>query len=202
MNNTTFFARKNRVLLAFVFSSIIHPAFTQILLDPNSQPRFVNPLPVPAVIDARDGGKFTIGITQFDQWLGLVDPGTQQPLRTKVWGYNGMYPGPTILAKKDVPVEVFWHNNLVDAGNKPLQHFLTVDPSIHWALNKTANWRSYGVPVVTHLHGGHTESASDGLPEAWYTPNFALKGPGFVKGDVLPYRYSNSQQAATVWYHD
>jgi spore coat protein A len=202
MNNTTNFARKNGILLALVFSSLVQPSFSQSLLSPYSQPQFVNPLPVPAVIDARDGGKFTIGITQFEQWLGLVDPGTKQPLKTKVWGYHGMYPGPTILAKKDVPVEVFWQNNLVDGTNKPLPHLLPVDPTIHWALDETANWRQSGIPVVTHLHGGHTESASDGLPDAWYTPNFALKGPGFVKGDVLPYYYSNTQQAATVWYHD
>jgi spore coat protein A len=202
MKNTTTFAGKNTILLVLVFSLFVHPAFDQTLLSPYSQPQFVNPLPVPAVIDARDGGKFTIGITQFEQWLGLVDPGTKQPLKTKVWGYHGMYPGPTILAKKDVPVEVFWQNNLVDGSNKPLHHLLPVDPTIHWAFEKTGNWRNDGIPVVTHLHGGHTESASDGLPDAWYTPNFALKGPGFVKGDVLPYYYSNTQQAATVWYHD
>jgi len=187
MNNTTTFGRKNTILLALVFSLLVHPAFNQSLLSPYSQPQFVNPLPVPAVIDARDGGKFAIGVTQFEQWLGLVDPGTKQPLKTKVWGYHGMYPGPTILAKKDVPVEVFWNNNLVDGSNKPLHHLLPVDPTIHWALNKTVNWRQSGIPMVTHLHGGHTESASDGLPDAWYTPNFALKGPGFVKGDILPY---------------
>jgi spore coat protein A, manganese oxidase len=64
------------------------------------------------------------------------------------------------------------------------------------------DWRQAGVPVVTHLHGGHTESASDGLPDAWFTPNFALKGHGFIKGDVVPYHYSNTQEAATIWYHD
>jgi spore coat protein A len=58
------------------------------------------------------------------------------------------------------------------------------------------------VPVVTHLHGGHTESASDGLPDAWFTPNFSLKGRGFIKGDAEPYHYSNTQEAATTWYHD
>jgi hypothetical protein len=57
-------------------------------------------LPIPSIIDGRNGGLFTIGISQFDQWLGLVDPATKAPLQTKVWGYNGSYPGPTILAQK------------------------------------------------------------------------------------------------------
>jgi spore coat protein A len=53
--------------------------------------------------------------------------------------------------------------------------------------------------LVTHLHGGHTESASDGLPEAWYTRNFRETGRDFVK---RLYKYDNDQQAATLWYHD
>ena len=174
----------------------------QTLLNPKTQLQFVNSLPVPSVIDGRNGGLFTIGISQFEQWLGLVDPITQQPMQTKVWGYNGSYPGPTILAKKDVPIEIFWRNNLVNGSNNPLPHLLPVDASVHWALEDQANWRQYGVPVVTHLHGGHTESASDGLPDAWFTPNFTLKGHEFIKGDVTPYHYSNTQEAATIWYHD
>jgi spore coat protein A len=52
------------------------------------------------------------------------------------------------------------------------------------------------------VHGGHSESASDGLPEAWFTPGFTLKGKDFVKGDIEPYHYNNDQEAATIWYHD
>ena len=191
-----------RIFFVALLSSFVNPAFDQILLNPHTQPQFVNPLPVPSVIDGRNGGLFTIGISQFDQWLGLADPVNHQPMPTKVWGYNGTYPGPTILAKKDVPIDVFWRNNLVNGGNAPLPHLLPLDTTIHWALDDVSNWIHYGVPVVAHLHGGHTESASDGLPDAWFTPNFSLKGPGFIKGDVVPYHYSNTQEAATIWYHD
>ena len=72
-------------------------ASTQSLLDPRSQPQFVNPLPVPGVIDARNGGVYTIGISQFDQWLGLINPVSGQQMQTSVWGYNGSYPGPTSI---------------------------------------------------------------------------------------------------------
>lgn len=179
------------------------PAFAQVqLLDPKTQTQFVNPLPVPSAIDGRNGGLFTIGISQFDQWLGLRNSMTNQPLQTKVWGYNGSYPGPTILAKENVPIQVFWRNNLLDGLNQPLPHLLPVDESIHWAFDDEPGWRAYGVPVVSHLHGGHTESASDGLPDAWFTPNFTRKGHGFIKGDVEPYYYQNDQEAATLWYHD
>ncbi|HEV8273275.1 MAG TPA: multicopper oxidase domain-containing protein [Chitinophagaceae bacterium] len=199
---------KNITSIRIVWNFILFFGFcvptikAQSLLDPRTQTQFVNPLPVPSVIDGRSGGTFTINISQFNQWLGLIDPTTQQHLNTTVWGYNGSYPGPTIVAKKDVPISVFWHNNLVNSSNQPLPHLLPIDRSIDWAFGNDPAWQTYGVPIVTHVHGGHTESASDGLPDNWYTPNFARKGPGFIKGDIEPYYYSNDQEAATIWYHD
>lgn len=196
------------ICTAKYFSSLIFLSgiqlisWSQLLLDPKTQNQFVNPLPIPSVIDGRNGGTFTIGVSQFNQWLGLVDPSTQQHLNTTVWGYNGSYPGPTILAMKDVPLQIFWRNNLVDGNNQPLPHLLPIDLSIDWAFAGDPNWQSYGVPIVTHVHGGHTESASDGLPDQWFTPNFAKKGQGFIKGDSEPFFYQNDQQAATIWYHD
>ena len=187
----------------FIFFFICSTANTQGLLNPRTQPQFIlNSLPVPSIIDGRSGGTFTIDINQFDQWLGLIDPITQQHINTKVWGYNGSYPGPSIVARKDVPINVFWRNKLVNGSNQPLPHLLPIDRSIDWAFGNDPSWQSYGVPVVTHVHGGHTESASDGLPDNWYTPDFAKKGPGFIKGDIEPYHYDNDQEAATIWYHD
>ena len=184
------------ILLSVQFAS------AQLPLNAKSQPQFVTPLPIPPVIDARNGGTFTIGVNQFNQWLGLIDPVNGQHLLTTVWGYNGSYPGPTILARKNTPIRVFWRNNLVDQNNQPLPHLLPVDRTIDWALKDDPQWQKDGVPIVAHLHGGHTESASDGLPDQWFTPDFHLKGPGFIKGDIEPYYYSNDQEAATIWYHD
>ena len=186
----------------FIFFFICPNANTQGLLNPKTQPQFINPLPVPSIIDGRSGGTFTIDINQFDQWLGLIDPLTQQHINTKVWGYNSSYPGPSIVARKDVPINVFWRNKLVNGSNQPLPHLLRIDRSIDWAFGNDPGWQSYGVPIVTHVHGGHTESASDGLPDNWYTPDFGRKGPGFTKGDIEPYHYDNDQEAATIWYHD
>jgi len=60
------------------FTSLLTKA--QNLLSPSSQQQFVNPLPVPAVINATGGGTYHISISQFQQQLGLTDPLTQQPL--------------------------------------------------------------------------------------------------------------------------
>jgi spore coat protein A len=194
-----------RVLL-YVFigmCSILQVMGQPTLLDPSTQLQFVNPLPIPSVIDGRNGGTFTVSISQFKQDLGLINPVTGYPMLTKVWGYNGTYPGPTIVAKKDMPLHFYWSNDLYNPSTlKPLPHLLPVDTSIEWALSGLANWKKYGVPVVTHLHGGHTEAVSDGGPLSWFTPFFTKTGPDFVKGQNKPFEYSNDQDAATIWYHD
>lgn len=192
-------------ILIILLLQLSYSVFTsaQTLLDPSQQPQFINALPVPPVLDARNGGTFTMEVRQHQQWLGLINPATGTPMKTTVWGYNGSYPGPTVLATKGKPVNVWWKNMLVDASNKPLPHLLPLDTTVHWAYDGHPEWLTqYGVPLVPHLHGGHVESASDGLPESWYAPNFTKKGRTFVKGDSEPYYYINDQEAATIWYHD
>lgn len=181
-----------------------------VLLDPLSQPKFVNELPnplAPAAIFAPTtpgGSDYEIGVHQFQQSLGLVDPDSGLPLSTTVWGYGNdaqpaTYPGRTIVAQRDEPISVHWTNDLVDENGVPLPHLLPVDTSLHWAMPSDPEYPESGVPIVTHLHGGHTESASDGIPEAWFTPDFAQTGSAWSK-EI--YNYDNNQQAATLWYHD
>jgi spore coat protein A, manganese oxidase len=119
----------------------------QTLLDPKSQPQFVNPLPIPSVIDARSGGSFTISISQFEQHLGLIHPVTKQPLLTKVWGYNGTYPGPTFVVKKNIPINVKWENNLKNSSGL-LPHLLPIDPTIHWALKDRVTGEHWEYPLL------------------------------------------------------
>lgn len=176
------------ILLLFICTTPVH---TQQLLNPAVHPKFIVSLPNPAKIDATAGGNFEITMAQTEQWLGLIDQ-SDDTLRTTVWGY-GMpgsvtFPGPTIEAWQSVPVDIRWTNNL------PAQHLLPVDTTVHLAKPKLG-----GIPAVVHLHGGHNESASDGLPEAWYTQNFQEKGSAFVKET---YHYPMDNEAATLWYHD
>jgi spore coat protein A, manganese oxidase len=162
----------------------------QALMNPVTHTKFVEPLPKPAVLNAINGGLFTIKMGQTQQWLGLKKP-NGSPQTTKVWGYgtgnNITYPGPTIRARKNVSVQVKWENKIPDG------HILPVDHSIHLAHV------AKGVPTVAHLHGGHTEAASDGHPDAWFTKNFKARGSLWVKEKYL---YNNDQEAATLWYHD
>lgn len=201
------------------------------LLDPATQPRFVNPLSVPAIaqptsVSATGEPRYDIPVTQFQQDLGLINPATLQPMATTVWGYGGSYPGPTIEARRDQRISVRWINDLVRdpaADRTPLPPLLPVDTSVHWSNPLGGGVMSAGgggdstmlaagaerytgpSPIATHLHGGHTRADSDGHAEAWYTPD----GPD---ADTVPdqtgrlynevYTYDNDQEPATLWYHD
>jgi FtsP/CotA-like multicopper oxidase with cupredoxin domain len=59
---------------------------------------------------------------------------------TLIWGYDGLYPGPTIRAEANKPIVVRFHNDLDD-----------VETSIHY-------------------HSGHTFSDSDGHPDLLIEP--------------------------------
>jgi spore coat protein A len=172
------------------------------LLDPLTQPKFVNPVFVPPLAQPTTPGgtNYTIGVSQFQQKLGLIDPSTGKPMLTTVWGYGGSYPGPTFVVQKGTPTTVTWTNDLLERRNKPLPHLLEVDTSIHNAYTGTNfTIARNGVPIATHLHGGHTEAASDGTPMQWFTPGFKLTGQDWVKKTLA---YANDQDAATLWYHD
>jgi spore coat protein A len=155
------------------------------------------------------GSHYEIAISQFSQRLGLFDPASGDPLSTSVWGYNGTYPGATIAARRGVPITVRWTNELVDASGDPLPHLLPVDSTLHWA-DPLGTGHVHGpytgpVPIVTHLHGGHTRSDSDGLPDAWFTPDsndpdLVPDYTGSLYNEI--YTYDNDQEAATLWYHD
>jgi spore coat protein A len=161
--------------------------------DPNPCPvvltPFVDELPLPAVatpiaMTAEGVPQYRLAIIQTKQKLHRDLPATT------VWGFNDGahapgYPGPTIEAKVDEPVDVKWANDLRDESGAPLaQHHLHVDTCPHGA--------QAGPPhAVIHLHGGHVPSDSDGQPDMSVAP-----------GEEATYHYPNHQRAATLWYHD
>jgi spore coat protein A len=98
---------------------------------------------------------------------------------SEIWGYNGIFPGPTIVSRADRPTIVRHRNELP-------------------------------VPVVVHLHGGHTPSSDDGYPTDLLMPVGAtvdhhqhmLDPAATVTVGQRDYRYPMRQRAATLWYHD
>ena len=62
------------------------------------------------------------------------------------------------------------------------------------------------VPTTVHLHGAEVAAAYDGGPNSWFTPD-GRKGPDYTTiGDPGPgkaiYKFQNSQEAGTLWFHD
>lgn len=148
---------------------------------------FVDPLPIPPVAQPTSGvaggaAHYDIEITRFQRKLHRDLP------PTTLWGYEGMYPGPTILARSGQPITVTWMNNLRDAQGALLA---THDLPVETCLHGPSIFGSAPV-VVTHLHGGQVPADSDGYPESAFPPGQSSN----------LYTYPNEQRAATIWYHD
>jgi FtsP/CotA-like multicopper oxidase with cupredoxin domain len=215
-------------------------------LPPASIPKYVTPLVIPPAmprtsrIVTRKGRPidyYEVAVRQFQQHILPQSMG----LPTTVWSYGSVnhpgtfnYPAFTIEAKWRAPVRVKWMNQLVDADGNYLPHLLPIDQTLHWANppggpggsdSETLDPAPYTgpVPIVTHLHGGHSGQESDGFPEAWFLPaaknipegyakvgSFyetfkseaeALYGQTWTPGSAV-FQYDNDQAAATLWYHD
>ncbi|MDH3514353.1 MAG: multicopper oxidase domain-containing protein, partial [Gammaproteobacteria bacterium] len=218
-------------------------------LDPALITKYQMPLVIPPAMPRTGklkvkGGKnieyYEIAVRQFQQQI--LPPGLPP---TTVWSYGSVnhpgtfnYPAFTIEAKSRAPVRVKWINDLKNpvTGNY-LPHILPVDQTLHWAnppggvagrdtrptFTETPLLYGGPVPIVTHLHGGHTNAESDGYAEAWYLPaatdipaDYAtegtwynsfktqfqnLNGVSWAPGTAV-FQYDNNQLATTMWYHD
>jgi len=169
-----------------------------------------------------------VGIGATAQQTGLVDAAGNR-LWTAMFGYGQVYgnaakdyytwPGRTFQVQSGQRLTVKWENNLAGMpfpitgkdnsslfGGDPAYDFTgrpVVDRSTHWAYSlmgyETYTIANNGIPVVPHVHGGHSDFASDGNPEYFFGPDFGVLGPRWVSKE---YFYDNSQPAGTVWYHD
>ena len=198
------------------------------LSDPAMQPKFANAVPNaldPSFIyNTGKKNKIKVAVGQSIQHTGLVAPDGVTPVPTTVWGYGDKqfytWPGRTFQVQSGQPLEVKWENRLIDALGNPLPPFITgkdntslgfgdytnrsvIDESLHWAyslpgyeLNTIAG---DGIPIVPHVHGGHTDFQFDGNPEFFFSPGWTVRGPQWLE---KKYIYDNSQPAGTVWYHD
>jgi spore coat protein A len=157
-------------------------ANTSLPLDPGTIPKFVDPLPIPAILkpngNSKNAASYKVTMSEFQQQV--LPAGFPA---TTVWGYEGSFPGPTIEARKDKPVAVKWINEL------PLSHLFPVDTTLHGTMDGEPE-----VKTVVHLHGAHTKPQFDGYPEDWYASNESK--------NFAVYNYKNDQEPAALWYHD
>jgi spore coat protein A, manganese oxidase len=166
-----------------------------VLLDPLTVPKFEVVLPN-ALAPEFIFGTNLVGIHPLDQDVGLGGlVGQTSP--TQLYGYGvaeapqtATYPGKTFEANGTEVRSVTWSNDL--PTDEP--HFLPVDNTIHTAWTEDGSPFAFPkqVPIVTHLHGGHTDGKWDGNPEL-----DQMK----VQGQSITFTY-DTQAAGTLWYHD
>ena len=157
--------------------------------DPSTIKKFVDPLPIPETLkpdnychDKRPAKPFySIEMCENNHRFHRDFP------LTRIWGYNGTCPGPTIEVNKDTTIRIKWINNLPD------KHLLPVDHTLHGCMDTP------DVRTVVHLHGANVAAESDGNPEAWFAKNYSPVGPKFTR---RVYEYTNHQPGGTIWYHD
>ena len=100
-----------------------------------------------------------------------------------IWGFNGVYPGPTVLNRYGKPTIVRFRNSTPPAGDN-----------------------TFGHPEITiHLHNGHHGSESDGFAGDFF-PSGRWKDnlyPNCYAGlDTFGGNGDTNEKMGTFWYHD
>jgi spore coat protein A len=135
------------------------------------------PLPIPPVKRPirTDGGTDTYEIVQ-----RVADVEILPGMKTPVFGYDGIFPGPTLVARSGRRMVVRHRNELpvpsvvhLHGGHTPPEH----DGFPTDLVLPTSGWRAPS--------DGHHTSV-----------------PGRTANGVRDYIYPNAQRAATLWYHD
>jgi spore coat protein A len=205
------------------------PVFAQVgaqtPLTPTKIPQFVDPLPhfAGARVNAKAGGSLTVMAVPSNQVAvstgtvlanGIVGvtPGAGV---AHVWAYKIQYgigaftdplwPAYTIEAQRDPTGAKALHMSYVNGlgGETYDKVGLIADQTLHWAdpLEAMGSMNPYAgePPLTVHLHGGEVPPQSDGGPDSWYTPSNAETGHSY---NANPYLYPNTQEGATLWFHD
>jgi spore coat protein A len=199
----------------------------QAPLDGATLPKYVEPLVALSGQRADGSHAVNVNMVEFQQKIlpASVYASLSAPFNagTFLWGYQvnnspAHYPAATIEARQGTATSVAYANHLQGPNGSALflQKYLTQDLTVHWAdpnhvtrNNHCASSTSLAppclqpnsgpIPAVPHLHGAEVLSASDGHPDAWFTPNSAITGPAFASSS---YNYVNRQEATTLWFHD
>lgn len=153
-------------------------------------PKFAQPLPIPPTKNAVNvpGEAAAVYVIEERRTQAQIVPGKITP----VWAYDGLFPGPTILARKGQQANVTFVNKL------PLNE----DPT--GIIDKNPPQQDHPfIPssTVVHLHGINGDHFSDGYPEDNDTPGHKHRKQ---VGEAFTHHYPNNeyQRPATMWYHD
>jgi len=156
---------------------------------PPALPPFVDALPIPPVLRPGPPVAGAIPVLKLEQ-RQFLHAFHRDLSPTAVWGYDDLFPGPTIEVRSGEPLKVEWHNAL------PLKPLFPIEnpQDLHGVCGHLPPVRT-----AVHLHGALVSGEhfldpfhnDDGYPDAWILP-----------GQTQKALYPNRQEAACLWYHD
>lgn len=117
---------------------------------------------------------------------------------TRVWAYDGHFPGPTFEVRRGRRMRVAWTNRLTGAypvTSVAVAQGDAADPSTNRpgrdGVKPDENVAALPAWTVTHLHGAVTGGGNDGWAEN-----------AVATGDAQLSEYPNDHPATQWWYHD
>ncbi|KAA2258148.1 multicopper oxidase domain-containing protein [Solihabitans fulvus] len=156
---------------------------------------YLDPMRVPPLLRPRPQGDVShVTVRMRATWARLH---SELP-PSRVWAYDGHFPGPTIEVRRGQRLRVSWANEIT--GDYPLRHVAvaasTSNPDPMGRAGRDgveADPKVAALPpwTVVHLHGARTNAGNDG----WAFNAVPTGGAQLAE-------YPNDQPAATMWYHD
>jgi spore coat protein A len=148
---------------------------------------FADALPVPPVLRP-GGGEVTVEMRSVRRRLHSQLP------PTRLWTYDGHFPGPTIEVRRGQRVRIVWVNGIGDE-RVPVTAVQVATGALDRPGSGDAVARAdvAAIPAwpVVHLHGAVTGAGNDGWSEN-----------GLRAGETQIVEYANNQPAAALFYHD
>jgi FtsP/CotA-like multicopper oxidase with cupredoxin domain len=128
-------------------------AKTASKIAPNKIPRpYTLPFKIPPALDGREGGTVTIAQKMAN---AEILPGVQTP----IFGYNGITPGPTVLARKGKPLSIVMRNEL------PAKH-------PQWGYEAWTSCHLHGSASKPQYDGYASDITRPGQSKTYQYPNF------------------------------
>jgi spore coat protein A len=166
-------------------AGLLLPAFESACIRPRPQARllpsltelpiaFQTPLPIPPILKPVSTDSST---DYYDVPVRIGSANILGHTNTEVWGYNGIFPGPTIEAHSGRRVSFRVRNNL------PV-------PIVNHLHGGRTSPESDGYPTDLVL------------PETGFTASAMDDRMANISKLEREYIYANEQRAATLWYHD
>ncbi|GGT02974.1 multicopper oxidase family protein [Streptomyces chromofuscus] len=155
---------------------------------------FKDPLRIPPTLRPRSTEILDIDLVDTFQRLHSQMPAT------RLWTYDGHFPGPTIEVRSKHKARISWNNKL--SGTTPVKavwvHPEGPGPGL-LPYNRPGSEGGFARPEIdsltawtsVHVHGGHQNALNDGAAEYGVTPGNSQLG-----------ELANDQAAAHLFYHD